>query len=276
MSKIISVTKFFNQNPLWTLLKQKDGKTTASYKSNTVNCLIECKKCGEQAERRGTAKYKCLRCRRDVAVTPDGVVSIVEPTDDKEVKFREAGMAREPKKIYDEDLAEDLTEDEDDEEEPAPVPVKKKSTKKKTEDLVPIRKKKSKKDAAHVEESDEEEEDKSPSKDLFMDLDTLAEFASKTSGNLTEAEKTAKKATIEKKIVRRQNKKEAAADDIIPEEEEEAPTTSTTNYVSVVPSKKLRDAPKLDECSGLVKKEIVLKSGDTYFVAEIGLMIRVE
>lgn len=275
MSKIISVTKFFAKNPLWKLLKQKDGKTTASYKSNTVNCLIECKKCGEQAERRGTAKYKCLRCRRDVAVTQDGVVSIVEPTDDKELKFREAGMAREPKKIYDEDLAEDLTEDEDDEEEePAPVPVKKKSTKKKTEDLVPIRKKKSKKDVVPVEESDEEEEDKSPSKDLFMDLDVLADFASKTSGNLTEAEKTAKKATIEKKIVRRQIKKEAATDDIIPEED--APTTSTTNYVPIVPAKKLRDAPKLDECSGLVKKEIVLKSGDTYFVAEIGLMIRVE
>ena len=254
MSKIISVTKFFHQNPLWTLLKQVKGKEkpTLSYKADKVTCWIECKKCGEQVKRKGTAGYKCLRCRRTVEVASDGVVSIVEPTDEKELKFREAGMAREAKKLYDED--ED--EDEDDEEK-----------------VVPIKKKKSKKPVAPIDDSDVEEV-KTPSKDLFMDLDTLADLASKTSGNLTEVEKKAKKATIEKKIIRRQIKKEAATDDIIPEEE--APTTSTTNYIPIVPAKKLHDTPKLDECSGLVKKEIILKSGESYFVAELGLMIRVE
>ena len=285
MSKIISVTAFFTENPLWKLLKQLDGKPTASYKSNTFNGAIECKKCTEQIERRGTAGFKCLRCRRTVDVTPAGVVTIVEPSDEKELTMQEKGMARDPKKIYDED--ED--EDEDDEEEPAPVPVPVKKTKKKTmltaqemEDLVPSTKKKtSKKTVVPVEESSDEEV--TAPTGLFMDLDLLAEFASKTSGLETAAETAKTKRLVERRkehLTKRAlaRVKQSESDDDSIDEDPTTTTTTTTGYVPVTPAKKLRErgTSKLNDCSGLVKKEIVLKSGDTYFVAELGLMIRVE
>ena len=270
MSKIISVTAFFTENPLWTLLKQQDGKSTASYKSNTFEGLIECKKCGEQAERRGTAGFKCLRCRRTVAVTPAGVVTIVEPSEEKkldvrekELAMREKGMARDPKKIYDADLA----EDEEEEEEPAPAPAKKTS------------KKTSKKLVTPVEESSDEEVTAPPG--LFMDLDILAELAAKTSGLETAAETAKTKRLIEKRkehIAKRAQARAASEEDITEETPTTSTTTTTTDYVPVTPAKKLRErgTSKLNDCSGLVKKELVLKSGETYFVAELGLMIRAE
>ena len=275
MSKIISVAKFFDHNPLWTLLNQKDGKPTASYKSNTFNGIIECKKCGENAARRGTAGFKCLRCRRTVEVV-DGVVSIVEPTSEKELAAQEVGMARDPKKIYDED------EDEDDEE-PVPVPVKK--TKKKAalttqemEDLVPSTKKKmSKKAVAPVDTSDDEE-DVTPKKKLFMDLDLLADFAAKTSGNLTEAEMKAKKATLEKKTTRRQIKKTAAeaARDAAEEDITEDGTTTTTTTTTILPIKKEKERSKVTECSGVVEREIRLKPGSSHYCATTKTMFIVD
>ena len=262
MSKIISVTAFFTENPLWSLLKQQDGKSTASYKSNTFEGLIECKKCGEQAERRGTAGFRCLRCRRSVAVTSDGVVSIVEPTGDKELAMQEKNMSRDPKKLYDEDVVEE------EEEEPTPAPAKK--TAKKT----------SKKLVTPVEESSDEDDVTPPG--LFMDLDILAELAAKTSGLETAAETAKTKRLIEKRkehLAKRAQARAASEEDIT----EETPmtsttTTTTTDYVPVTPAKKLRErgTSKLNDCSGLVKKELVLKSGETYFVAELGLMIRAE
>lgn len=278
MSKIISVTTFFTENPLWKLLKQKDGKVTASYKSNTVNSLIECKKCGEQAERRGTAGYMCLRCRRTVAVTPTGVVTIVEPTGEKELAMQEKGMARDPKKIYDADLA----EDEDDEEE-EPILVKKKSTKKKTElttqemeDLVPSsKKKKSKKDMVPFEDSDVEEV-KKPSEELFMDLDLLAEFAAKTSGNLTEAEIAAKKTLLEKKTIRRQTKKTAVEAARAAAEEDITEDGTTTTTTTILPTKKEKECSKATECSGVVVREIRLKPGSSYYCAETKTMYIVD
>lgn len=276
MSKIISVAKFFDHNPLWTLLKQKDGKPTASYKSNTVNSFIECKKCTEQAKRRGTAGYMCLRCRRTVEVV-DGVVSIVEPTSEKELAAQEVGMARDPKKIYNED------EDEDAEEEPAPVPVKK--TKKKAalttqemEDLVPSTKKKMSKKAVAPVDSSDDEEDATPKKELFMDLDLLADFAAKTSGNLTEAEMKAKKATLEKKTTRRQIKKTAAetARDAAEDDITEDGTTTTTTTTTILPIKKEKERSKVTECSGVVEREIRLKPGSSYYCAKTKTMYIVD
>ena len=275
MSKIISVAKFFEHNPLWKLVKQKDGKPTASYKSNTVNSIIECKKCTEQAERRGTAGYKCLRCRRSIELDDAGVFKIVEPTTEKELAAQEVGMARDPKKIYDED------EDEDDEE-PAPVPVKK--TKKKAalttqemDDLVPSTKKKmSKKAVAPVDTSDDEE-DATPKK-LFMDLDFLADLAAKTSGNLTEAEMKAKKATLEKKTTRRQIKKTAAEAARTAAEEDitEDGTTTTTTTTTILPIKKEKERSKVTECSGVVEREIRLKPGSSYYCATTKTMFIVD
>ena len=285
MSKIITVAKFFDQNPLWKLLKQVRGKEkpTLSYKADNVTCQIECKKCGEQAVRKGTAGYKCLRCRRTVDVTPAGVVTIVEPSEEKELAMQEKGMARDPKKPYDE--TED--EDEDDEEEPVPVPVKK--TKKKAaltaqeiEDIVPSTKKKmSKKAVAPVEDSSDEEV--TAPTGLFMDLDLLAEFAAKTSGLETAAETAKTKRLVEKRKEHLAKRalariKQSESDDDSIDEDPTTTTTTTTGHVPVTPAKKLRErgTSKLNDCSGLVKQEIVLKSGDTYFVAELGLMIRVE
>ena len=280
MSKIISVAKFFDHNPLWTLLNQKDGKPTASYKSNTVNSIIECKKCTEQAERRGTAGYKCLRCRRSIELDDGGVFKIVEPTTEKELAAQEVGMSRDPKKVY----AADEDEDEDEEEEPAPVPVKK--TKKKTaltaqevEDLVPSTKKKmSKKAVAPVDTSDDEE-DATPKKGLFMDLDFLADLAAKTSGNLTEAEMKAKKATLEKKTTRRQIKKtaaEAARDAAEEDITEDGTTTTTTTTATILPIKKEKERSKVTECSGVVEREIRLKPGSSYYCATTKTMFIVD
>ena len=79
----IKVNEFFDNNPLFKLIKQTDGKSNSSYKSRNNEYIVECWKCDEQAEKRGTAIEKCMRCRRTLIVDEDNnndPYTIVQPT----------------------------------------------------------------------------------------------------------------------------------------------------------------------------------------------------
>ena len=259
-SSVISAETFFNENPLWKLLKLGDGKLSASYKSNVNEYFLECKECGEQIERRGSAGFKCTRCRRTVELVDDNKFVIVEPTDEKDLALKEKNMARDPKKLTGLDA-----EESSDKEEPVKVvePVKTRKTRAKKV-VVP---------AAVPEDSEAEEEPTEP-KEVFLDLNDLAALASKASGYLTPEELVEKEKIVARKNSRRAAKKADREQREIEEvdniNEDEEPSDS------ILPERKEKERCKVKECRGVVNSEIILKSGESYYIAELGLMIRAE
>lgn len=249
-SLVISAEAFFQGNPLWKLLKLNDGgNISAAYKSRNNEYIMECKICGEQAERRGTAGFKCLRCRRNVEYV-DGEFEIVEPTDQKELDFQTKGMARQPKVFFTEE--EDSEESEEEEApKPAPKPV---SSKKKTT---------SRKKVESSSDTEEEEPEK-----IGLSFADLGKIASKVSGNLTQAEIDEQAAIIKAKNTRRAAKKAADEEDI-----------SVDITASILPEKKKKERSKKADCSGPIKKEIVvpvMKAGEMWYCAELEVMLRFE
>lgn len=258
-SNIISAQTFFDQNPLWKLLKLNDGKLSASYKSNTNEYYLECKECGEQIERRGAAGFKCTRCRRTVELGDDNQFSTVEPTDEKDLAMKEKNMARDPKKL--------VGLDADDEEAEPAAPV---------EQPAKTRKARGKKAVEPVVEESDKEEQPAEAKEVFLDLNDLAKLASKASGYLTPEEVAEKEQIAAKKTQRRTAKKEARAQALIDAEEDINEPDEPEEDSSILPRKKETERCKVKECHGIVSKEIVLKPGESYFIKELGLMIRAE
>ena len=264
---VTTAAAFFDKNPLWKLIKLTDGALTKSYKSNQNEYYMECKKCGEQAQRRGAAKFACNRCRRNVSIDDDGKFTVIEPTGEKELKKQEEGMKRDPKVLelgsldapVEEEVAEEVVEE---------VAPKRKR--------VGIKRGESKEKDAIL---DEAETNKKVEPFAKLGIDELTKMAAATSGLVTEEEKARTQAIVKKRkerVVKKdaENKVNDKYDDEKPWEDEE-PIKPIPKEDLIVPEKKqTKPRDKVDHCVGLVKQEIILKPGEVFFIAELGIMVR--
>ena len=275
---VISAETFFHKNPLWKLVTLTDGALSKSYKSNQNEYHMECKKCGEQAQRRGAAKFACNRCRRNVSIDNDGKFTLIEPTGEKELQKQEDNMKREPKVIklgsLDDTVVEETkrkrrtVEPEESDEPEEPVPKRKR---------VGLKRGQSTEEDAILDEAESEVKTDPFAK---LGIEELTVMAAKTSGLVTDEEKERTKAAVKKRkerVIKKdaENKKaDEKFDDEKPWEEEE-PIKTIPKQDMIVPEKKQstpRDKP--DYSIGVVQKEVTLKPGEVFFIAELGIMVR--
>lgn len=248
----ISAKTFIDHNPLFKVSKI-NGNNTMSYKSTSVEYFWTCEgkgseknsKCGEFAERKGSSKFNCLRCRRYLVQVSeaDGYWKVEEPTDEKELELRTRGFARPAKS--------DTT---------IPTPrltISKKTVKVSEED----------------EDEDEEEEEAPAPKIISLDIDKLVNIASKTSGLRTKVA-SKKEALVAKREDERKHKAKQVEDadaDINEPDEEDIPQVVLPVTKKKEQSKAKPQSVKVEEKGDCAKVEEItmkvvrLKANQTFF-----------
>jgi len=137
MSKKLTASEYFDQNPLFELDKLLAGKMANSYMAPTNHYSIKCKGCGAVFERRGDSSAfkkvsKCPECRLQYDVESREILrdaakpSSKEATKKKKSKIVEASDSEEdvkpiPKRKFKQTPYEDILSDEEDEESEVPV-----------------------------------------------------------------------------------------------------------------------------------------------------------
>ena len=264
---IVTVDAFVQSNPLWKVLKVKEGRGTLSYKSNSVLYLVECKNCGDQAEKPGNTISQCRRCKHTVEFNfaKDKFVT-AEPTDPKDIRIAKDNLKKPAKKLT------ALSED---------VPSKRSAKK-----AEPV-------EEEEEEEEDEEEEEEEPAPKVApvgLDIKDLISLAVKTSGlksdnqvaeqkKKKEAYKNLRKEKIEAKIEHDKwvnDDSDHDADRVTPETSI-LPKKKSTERSKVVDSNVV-DAP---QCSGVKVEEktmkvVRLKPGQTFYCKESGILFVVD
>ena len=97
-SSIVTVQSFIKSNPLWTVVKLREGRDTLSYKSNNALYLVECKQCGDQAEKPGNTITQCRRCKYSLVREGDDW-KVLAPFDEKDIRIAKDNMKKPPKKF---------------------------------------------------------------------------------------------------------------------------------------------------------------------------------
>lgn len=262
-SSIVTVESFIKSNPLWTVVKLREGRNTLSYKSNNALYLVECKQCGDQAEKPGNTITQCRRCKYSLVREGDDW-KVLAPFDEKDIRIAKDNMKKPPKKFT--FVEEELPEKRE----------KKVEVEEVEEEELP--KKRGKKEKVVVEEKQEED---APAPSVGLDLDDLFKIATTTSGHKSQKQLDYEQAKIESYEKKRQAKIEEKKQRDI---EDNLDIDGLTGHVeeSILPKSKQNERSKVTDKNCVVKEEDVvvkkirLKPGCTYYCKESGILFIVD
>jgi hypothetical protein len=262
--QLITAKTFMEENPLWEVIKLKDGKDTLSYKSNNVLYLLRCKQCGNEAEKPGNTIGQCTRCKYTLRYDDDDKKFVKEePTDEKDIRVAAENMKKPAKKFTS------------------------------IEGEVPDKRKKEKV-VLVTDESDDDTlvEVDEGTKNVALDLSELIKIASKTTGLKSDtqlANQKKKKDSYakrrEEKIESHKEQKEMEVENIDEFDGDDELTTTTT---TILPKKKDKEHSKIvdhnideEPCPPVKVEEIMMKvvrlrPGQTYFCKESGILFMVD